>query len=517
MIKFPRHVFNENKLEDGLIIKRRSIRFYIDAEYLTPKIQIEINMMNNYIDCSDINLCIFCGFLRRLDEVTLNFDDDFVYFTNEKFKLDSKICFEGINPLCEKNNYNLQSEEYLVKVYGEDLAAKKIHHRKHKIKGRYTKPWFINKYGEDIGIIKYNERSAKLSKSSTKEGFIEKHGLEDGTIRWDKFINSLKIKRDLDFYISRFGVTIGSKKYKAQIDHIRSLNDKQTFVDKYGDDYANDLWGSRYANLECYVRKYGEVDGPIKYKDYCERKNINLENLQTKYGEDGGILKFDEFKEKSKVTLESMIDRYGEELGTKRYNDWREKLKGKCTLGWYIERYGEEEGSMRYKEFCTSSAVTLSRMINKYGEIEGTEKYISWVEKITSINTYSAISQRLFYSIYDHVGSHNIYFHTLNEEYHVMDKVNLKNYFIDFVDMTTNKVIEFNGDFWHANPKIYDESFINPMTNRSASYIWIYDKIRNDFIQSLGFDVLVVWESDYVKNPEKTLNQCLEYLGAPNV
>jgi len=66
---------------------------------------------------------------------------------------------------------------------------------------------------------------------------------------------------------------------------------------------------------------------------------------------------------------------------------------------------------------------------------------------------------------------------------------------------------------WHANPRIYTESeVVNPHKNDTAKQIWEKDKIKIDFIKTFGYDVLVIWESDYIKNKEIIVTKCINFL-----
>jgi hypothetical protein len=59
-----------------------------------------------------------------------------------------------------------------------------------------------------------------------------------------------------------------------------------------------------------------------------------------------------------------------------------------------------------------------------------------------------------------------------------------------------NTVYEFNGDFWHGNPSIYDRDEINPVTK--STFGELYDKTiaREQKIRDLGFNLIVKWETD---------------------
>ena len=77
------------------------------------------------------------------------------------------------------------------------------------------------------------------------------------------------------------------------------------------------------------------------------------------------------------------------------------------------------------------------------------------------------------------------------------------------------KIIEFQGDLYHANPKIYtNETYINPYDhNKTAEIIWKYDLNKKMIAEKYGFEVYYVWESDYKNNKEISINKCKQFLG----
>lgn len=76
------------------------------------------------------------------------------------------------------------------------------------------------------------------------------------------------------------------------------------------------------------------------------------------------------------------------------------------------------------------------------------------------------------------------------------------------VDILLSKykvVIECNGDYWHANPKLYKSTdLFNTWDGpKTAKDIWEKDKIRKKQIESFGYKVIIVWESDLKQNKLK--------------
>jgi len=69
-----------------------------------------------------------------------------------------------------------------------------------------------------------------------------------------------------------------------------------------------------------------------------------------------------------------------------------------------------------------------------------------------------------------------------------------------------NYIIEYNGDFWHANPKQFNADDI-VHHNIKAKEIWEKDKLRNELLEKLGYIVINIWASEYKENKEHVLNE----------
>jgi len=86
---------------------------------------------------------------------------------------------------------------------------------------------------------------------------------------------------------------------------------------------------------------------------------------------------------------------------------------------------------------------------------------------------------------------------------------NKKQYVYDIV--VDKKIIEYNGDFWHCNPKMYTEDYINPRTKIKASDKWTSDIKKIEYAQTQGYVVMVVWESDFKENKEEVLKNAYNF------
>jgi hypothetical protein len=84
--------------------------------------------------------------------------------------------------------------------------------------------------------------------------------------------------------------------------------------------------------------------------------------------------------------------------------------------------------------------------------------------------------------------------HSQNEgEFHIPTT----NMYADGYEPTTNTIYEFQGDFWHGNPAVFDGKDINPRTG--TSYASLFDKTQRKIskLKELGYNVCEVWESEW--------------------
>lgn len=77
-----------------------------------------------------------------------------------------------------------------------------------------------------------------------------------------------------------------------------------------------------------------------------------------------------------------------------------------------------------------------------------------------------------------------------------------------------NKIIEFNGDVFHANPYLFaDDSYPHPFLKEvMAKEIRIRDKKRIEVLKNRGYEVKVVWENDFRNDKEKVIQECKDFL-----
>lgn len=82
----------------------------------------------------------------------------------------------------------------------------------------------------------------------------------------------------------------------------------------------------------------------------------------------------------------------------------------------------------------------------------------------------------------------------------------------DFCLRDRKKIIEFNGDFWHCDPRTYSADYFHKIKQMTAQEIWDHDRRKEGVARSKGYDYLVVWEADYKRDPVSVIQKCKEFL-----
>lgn len=70
-------------------------------------------------------------------------------------------------------------------------------------------------------------------------------------------------------------------------------------------------------------------------------------------------------------------------------------------------------------------------------------------------------------------------------------------YFADGYDEQTNTIYEFNGDYWHGNPKIYNQNDINKTKKCTFGELYNNTRIKRKICESLNYRYIEIWENSW--------------------
>lgn len=78
---------------------------------------------------------------------------------------------------------------------------------------------------------------------------------------------------------------------------------------------------------------------------------------------------------------------------------------------------------------------------------------------------------------------------------------------VDICNPSLKIVIEYNGDFWHCNPRKWHPDQYNKTIKMYAKEKWNSDAKRSYFLKKLGYTVIIIWESGWKSDKEKYLKR----------
>ena len=82
----------------------------------------------------------------------------------------------------------------------------------------------------------------------------------------------------------------------------------------------------------------------------------------------------------------------------------------------------------------------------------------------------------------------------------------------DICDLKSKKIIEINGTYWHADPRVYSSDDILVCNGLTVSAVRERDFIKHEFAKKFGYEVLVIWEIDWHTDKEAAIQKMLEFI-----
>ena len=425
---------------------------------------------------------------------------------------------------------------------------------------------------EAIDITTKDKAQRAIRQSETRQKLLQNKDvfIEDGKEKEYKFISGTFISKnkpkcnicDSELILKKVNINNESDNFYYKIIkcsnkeckiHKSSKNDKYTAYlpekvsIKVIGDIANNIRKKNRLSIESWINKgYSEIEAnnevcKIQSENSKKRKNPFIptrENLK-KYGytevEINEICLTPtqvEFWFKNGLSEEKAKEKVSE-LQRKKMLNFIEKRKENpdeysavthTQLAYWINK-GLSEGEAKLKLKERQHTFSMEKCIEKYGEEDGrrifVERQNKWQKSLLENGNlkcgYSKISQELFDEIikhYDLDETIEVFYATRNKEYYI-SKLNNEFYQYDFVDIKKKKIIEYNGDQFHANPGLFTENdHPNPFRKELTSkVIWEKDKNKKNAATEKGFEVLVIWDSEYrLGNKQEVINKCLEFL-----
>lgn len=305
-----------------------------------------------------------------------------------------------------------------------------------------------------------NTTNDLFSNSGTYSIFLAliSHDLEDLPKRFD-FLKSNNTARSKETYCARYGNIEGLKRWTLYVEKQRYKNTFESKQEKHGWtlDQFNKFNKSRAVTYELCVKRHGVEKGVQIWNDYCDRQKYTN-------------------------SVEYYIEKYGENIG---YDQWKlyNLEKGKSSrLDWIIEKYSVTE---------EDALEILSNRLPKSSSSEAELRFIDMLEKeLNECIKYTAKTKQ--FCIW------NPYTNSPN--------------FYDVACTDRKKIIEFHGDYWHCNPMKYSPDYLHPVSNKLAKEIWKKDDLKRQAAIDRGFEIKVIWWSEFENDYKITIKECVKWL-----
>lgn len=248
------------------------------------------------------------------------------------------------------------------------------------------------------------------------------------------------------------------------------------------------------------VLKYGKQDGLDRWNSYKEKQSISnsFNYKQKNHGWTNN--EFEEFNKSRASTLSNFVKRHGESVGIRKWDEYCERQRYTTSKEYYIEKYGNVDGIKRWREYCKdrAKASNIEFIMERYDLTStGAESLLS--ERRSG--QYVSNGERVFLE-YIHTFLTDISYDYNNKQYCIWNQHTNSPMFYDATSTKRMKIIEYNGDYWHANPEKYEKDFVLKQSGASAEEIWERDRLKICSANDRGFEVFTVWENEFITNPE---------------
>jgi len=321
--------------------------------------------------------------------------------------------------------------------------------------------------------------------------------------------------------------------YKQKVEKLKNkINNNNPIRKEYWliRGYSEEETKKKISNIQRERSKRSKPKKGILTKEYWLKKG---------YSEKETVYKISEIqKRNSRYCVEHWLNKgYSLEESTKKISEIQkiygkkggEKIRKKMITNpelfsnkieyWLNKGYTLEESKKHLKERQTT--FTLEKCIKKHGKIKGKKIYDNrqkeWVKKVFNKDTCiasgrSMICEKFIKNLINKINDNKVtdcFLHGKNEKFVYDNKFKRPNKFDLCYD---KKIIEFNGDFWHSNPKLFEPDEIHRVKKITSKEVWEIDKRKIESATEHGYKVLVIWESEYCSEPFKSIEKCIKFL-----
>jgi hypothetical protein len=262
---------------------------------------------------------------------------------------------------------------------------------------------------------------------------------------------------------------------------------KQTMIERYGVEYAAQSASGKVNTVATNLKKYGvhhSSQSPIvrqKRNNTCMIKYGTVFPVQTKQVQDAitsthmkkyGVIRASQTQEIKNKRANNNILKYGVKHASQQH--MVDILPLIEDYNWLFDQYITQNK--------TATQIASELDVITYGTI------------LSHLRHYEIEIRQYFWS------SYKCQLWLTQQDYEIISewKIPSTRYRADGYCEETNTIYEFHGDYWHGNPIIYPPNEINEVNGKSMGELYQKTIERENLIKSLGYNLVVMWESDFV-------------------
>jgi hypothetical protein len=319
--------------------------------------------------------------------------------------------------------------------------------------------------------------------------------------QWPIFIQlNTKDSSSLHSFERRFGKHIALKLFEER--NAKTIQTKEKFIKKYGQEETKRRLKAKSGHIDSYYARHGIMEGYKRWQHYCKKRAAtfrlrrgtygrhNLLWFQNKYGIEKGFQVWNKKRKNQafKVSYAYYDDIYG--VASKEMM----RLTKSRGYDYYIRTYGIEIGTLRYKQKLENVINAMKR--NNFGNQS------KWASELCAKLNQSIVDLKYY-------GENELWWF-VPEEY----QAKLKQRVVKPDLYYKGKVIEFQGDIFHGNPKIFAaKDKVHPYNRQiTVAELNELDSARLCYMKNKGYQVIEVWENDYKINPIEVIERCISFL-----
>lgn len=265
----------------------------------------------------------------------------------------------------------------------------------------------------------------------------------------------------------------------------------------------------KFNNGKEYILAY--PDETLVDEDVAKKTAVTLENLVSKYGEEEGTERWNMYKSRQAESNSYEYKKNKHGWTKDQFNSFNKSRA--VTLDNLVKKHGEEKGTSMWVSYCERQAYTntLDYFIEQHGPDIGTEKYNTMISQKVYVNKTGSLASKLEMDLIENLEkelSFELEYTYKTGQLYVAKETN--HVLCDIAH--GNKIIEVYGDYWHCSPEKFPPEYYNVQTKKTAKETWEKDLAKVKACIESGYEVMVVWENEYRRNKQETLERMKEWI-----